>query len=70
MKQMIDPKNLNFNYDDKYLRLDMDTDVGMQTLKNTGKWHTNPYYIEFQVGSSGDRPYIKLYNELNNHYVL
>lgn len=30
MKQMIDPSTLNFN--DKYLRLNMDTDLGVQTL--------------------------------------
>lgn len=71
MRQMIDPKSLNFNFDDKYLRLNMDTALGVQTLKNTGKYNS-PYYIEFQVGSSGDRPHIKLYNDLQkrgNYYL-
>lgn len=71
MRKMIDPKSLNFNFDDKYLRLNMDTALGVQTLKNTGKYNS-PYYIEFQVGSSGDRPHIKLYNDLQkrgNYYL-
>lgn len=65
MRMMIDPERLNFNFDDKYLRLNMGTDLGVQTLRNTGKYN-NHYYIEFQVGSSGDRPHIKLYNDQLN----
>ena len=71
MRKMIDPESLKFDTSN-LVKLNMDTNLGVQTLRNTGKFKSNPYYIEFQVGSSGDPPHIKLYNDqLNrgNYYL-
>ena len=62
MRQMIDPKNLNFNFDDKYLKLEP---AAMTDIKTSGKGLGSFLNYDFFYGNSPDTGTLKGRIQLN-----